>query len=140
ERLNKISQITVKEAEDGELLKKGVAYIAPGGYHLKVKGVGTSVAVRLDQSPLVNGHRPSVDTMFNSLAELKNQDVLAVILTGMGSDGTKGLISLKGSNKTIAIAESEETSIVYGMPRTAIETNQVDHVVSLEKIASTIER
>ncbi|MBU9720339.1 MULTISPECIES: protein-glutamate methylesterase/protein-glutamine glutaminase [Bacillaceae] len=140
ERLNKLSNITVKEAEDGEILKKGIAYIAPGGYHLKVRGVGTSVVVKLDQSPLMNGHRPSVDTMFYSLAQLKDQDVLAVILTGMGSDGTKGLKVLKESNKTIALAESEATAIVYGMPRAAIESKYVDDVVTLNKVATTIEK
>ncbi|ADU30737.1 protein-glutamate methylesterase/protein-glutamine glutaminase [Evansella cellulosilytica] len=138
ERLDKLSKIKVKEAEDGEIIKKGVAYIAPGGYHLKVRGIGTSVAVHLDQSELVKGHRPAVDALFYSLSALRNVDVMAIILTGMGSDGTKGLVQLKGNTKTIAIAESKETAIVYGMPRTAVETNLVDEVVKLEDITQTI--
>lgn len=141
ERLNHLSKITVKEAEDGDILKKGVAYIAPGGYHLKVKKLGKATAISLDQTDLINGHRPSVDALFNSLAELPNQQVLAVVLTGMGSDGSKGLVKLKNNlENTIAIAESEETSIVFGMPRSAIATNRVDIVVKLDDIADTIVR
>jgi two-component system chemotaxis response regulator CheB len=87
--LNTLSEITVKEAENGDILKKGVAYIAPGGYHLKVRGVGTSVAVNLDQSDLVNGHRPSVDVLFSSFDSIDVTNFIAVILTGMGSDGKK---------------------------------------------------
>lgn len=139
ERLNQLSKITVKEAENGEIVQKGVAYIAPGGYHLKVRKMGTSLVIDLDQSELVNGHRPSVDVMFDSLAALPNQDVMAVILTGMGSDGAKGLVRLK-QNDAIAIAESEETSIVFGMPRAAIATNQVDIVANLDDIAGEIIR
>lgn len=139
-RLNSLSKITVKEAEDGEVVKKGVAYIAPGGYHLKVRSIGTSLAITLDQSPPENGHRPSVDTMFNSLANIKHYSVVAVIMTGMGSDGTKGLLNMKEVGPCVAIAESEKTSIVYGMPRSAVRTNKVDEVVDLEDIASVIER
>ncbi|MCR6111101.1 chemotaxis response regulator protein-glutamate methylesterase [Bacillus sp. A301a_S52] len=138
ERLNSLSEISVKEAEDGEIIKKGIAYIAPGGYHLKVRGVGTSVAIRLDQSELVNGHRPSVDTMFTSQTDIKLKSIIAVVMTGMGSDGKKGLVHLKENMKTIAIAESERTCVVYGMPRAAISTNLVDEVKDVEEIASTI--
>ncbi|MDG5788170.1 chemotaxis response regulator protein-glutamate methylesterase [Evansella sp. AB-P1] len=137
-RLNELSNIEVKEAEDGEIIKKGVAYIAPGGYHLKVRGIGTSVAVQLDQSPAVNGHRPSVDALFHSLAQLLNYHVMAVVLTGMGSDGTKGLIDLSNNKKVIAIAESSNSAVVYGMPRAAIESKRVNVVVDLEQVASTI--
>jgi len=138
ERLNSLSEITVKEAENGEVIKKGVAYIAPGGYHLKVRTIGTSVAVHLDQSPLVNGHRPSVDAMFSAFTTVDIDDFITVILTGMGSDGKKGLVSLKELKNTIAIAESETSSVVFGMPRAAIETNLVDDVVNLNQIAATI--
>ncbi|MBU9714533.1 protein-glutamate methylesterase/protein-glutamine glutaminase [Evansella tamaricis] len=140
ERLNSISQITVKEAEDGEVLKKGIAYIAPGGSHLKIKKIGTSIAVHLDQTPLMSGHRPSVDTMFYSIAEVKNQDVMAVVLTGMGSDGMKGLMELRKNNRTIVIAESKETAVVFGMPRAVIESNQVDKIVPLDQVSIMIEK
>ncbi|QKS71418.1 chemotaxis response regulator protein-glutamate methylesterase [Paenalkalicoccus suaedae] len=138
ERLNSLCEIGVKEAEDGEILKKGIAYIAPGGYHLKVRGVGTSVAIRLDQDELVSGHRPSVDAMFMSLADAKVKRVIAITMTGMGSDGKKGLIQLKESLHTIAIAESEQTCVVFGMPRAAISTQLVDEVADLDSIASTL--
>ncbi|PYZ93127.1 chemotaxis response regulator protein-glutamate methylesterase [Salipaludibacillus keqinensis] len=138
ERLNTLSEITVKEAENGEVLKKGVAYIAPGGYHLKVRTIGTSVAVHLDQNSLVNGHRPSVDVMFTSISSMPVQSVIAVVLTGMGSDGKKGLVRLKKAKRTIALAEAESSSVVYGMPKAAIDTNLVDEVVDLNDVATTI--
>ncbi|SDY71368.1 two-component system, chemotaxis family, response regulator CheB [Evansella caseinilytica] len=140
ERLNNLSKITVKEAEDGEIIKKGVAYIAPGGYHLKVRRIGTSVAILLDHSDPVNGHRPSVDAMFHSIAGLPNQEVLAVILTGMGSDGTNGLLKLKQKRRTLAVAESEETAVVYGMPKAAIQTNEVDVIANIDSVAGVITR
>ncbi|WNF35441.1 chemotaxis response regulator protein-glutamate methylesterase [Bacillaceae bacterium IKA-2] len=139
-RINSLSKIRVKEAEDGEIIKKGVAYIAPGGYHLKVRSIGTSVAIQLDQSPPENGHRPAVDTMFSSLASIRDHSIITVIMTGMGSDGTKGLLKLKKNKGVVAIVESEESAVVFGMPRAAIKTNKVDEVVHLDEIASAIER
>nr|WP_084788085.1 chemotaxis response regulator protein-glutamate methylesterase [Anaerobacillus alkalidiazotrophicus] len=140
ERLNRLSKITVKEAEDGEVVKKGIAYIAPGGYHLKVRCIGPTLAIKLDQSPPENGHRPSVDTMLNSIAEIKDYSTVMVIMTGMGSDGTKGLLKLKESTNVVAIAEAEESAIVYGMPRSVIKTNKIDEIVHLDEIAQTIQK
>ncbi|WP_102346926.1 protein-glutamate methylesterase/protein-glutamine glutaminase [Bacillus sp. Marseille-P3661] len=137
-RLDALCKIHVKEAEEGDVLIKGTAYIAPGGYHLKVKAIGTSVACYLDQTDTRNGHRPSVDVLYESVSQLKNYSKVAVIMTGMGTDGTKGLRELKSSGATIAIAESEESSIVFGMPKSAITTNLVDEVVHLEHISSVI--
>ncbi|HHY74644.1 MAG TPA: chemotaxis response regulator protein-glutamate methylesterase [Bacillus bacterium] len=137
-RLNSISDIIVKEAENGDILENGTAYIAPGGYHLKLKEMGNALSIYLDQSEPLNGHRPSVDAMYDSISRIKNYRKIAVIMTGMGSDGTKGLIALKSAGNTIAIAESEETSVVFGMPKSAIATDLVDEVVNLEKIAPTI--
>ncbi len=138
ERLNSLCQIHVKEAEDGELIQKGTAYIAPGGYHLKVQKVGRELAVALDQSRLRNGHRPSVDVMFESVSEIDDYSKIAVIMTGMGSDGANGLIHLKERGQVKAIAESQETSIVFGMPKAAIATHLVDNVEDVGKIAKTI--
>lgn len=138
QRLNTLSQINVKEAEEGDILQKGTAYIAPGGYHLKVKSVGANVVITLDQSEPRNGHRPAVDVMFESISLLSEFERVAVIMTGMGSDGSKGLEKLKATGKTYAIAESEESSIVYGMPKTAVATNLVDEVVHLNKISRSI--
>jgi two-component system, chemotaxis family, protein-glutamate methylesterase/glutaminase len=137
-RLNSLSQIHVKEAEDGELLQKGTAYIAPGGWHLQVKGIGTSLAVSLGNAAPRNGHRPSVDVMFESISSIKNYTKIAVIMTGMGSDGSKGLLEMKKNGAVKAIAESQETSIVFGMPKAAIATNMVDDVSNVENIAQSI--
>ncbi|HHW38900.1 MAG TPA: chemotaxis response regulator protein-glutamate methylesterase [Bacillales bacterium] len=138
-RLDSISDINVKEAEAGDILENGTAYIAPGGYHLKLKtNVGNNITIYLDQTDPVNGHRPSVDVMYESVSEIKNYSKIAVIMTGMGSDGANGLKTLKSSGNTIAIAESEETSVVFGMPKSAIATNLVDEVVNLDRIALTI--
>jgi two-component system, chemotaxis family, protein-glutamate methylesterase/glutaminase len=137
-RLDSLCKIRVKEAEDGELLKNGTAYIAPGGFHLKVAKLGHSLAVHIDESPARNGHRPSVDVMFESVHAIADYEKIAVIMTGMGSDGTAGLKQLKESGCTKAIAESEETAVVFGMPKAAINANLVDDVVHLNKIAETI--
>jgi two-component system, chemotaxis family, protein-glutamate methylesterase/glutaminase len=139
DRLNKLTNITVKEAEHGELLQKGTAYIAPGDYHLKIKSMGTALTVFLEKSDPVKGHRPSVDILFQSIAELTNYQKCALILTGMGSDGSDGIKSLKESDpKTIILAESEESSIVFGMPKSAIYTNLVDHVVHIKEMGQAL--
>ncbi|MFS0823592.1 protein-glutamate methylesterase/protein-glutamine glutaminase [Bacillus sp. 1P02SD] len=137
-RLNSLCEITVKEAENGEVLKAGIAYIAPGGHHMKIKKIGTSLAVNIDESEIRNGHRPSVDVLFESISEVKGIQKISVIMTGMGTDGSYGLKKLKETGQAVAIAESQETSIVFGMPKSAIETHLVDRVEKLEEIADTI--
>ncbi|KAB2337529.1 chemotaxis response regulator protein-glutamate methylesterase [Cytobacillus depressus] len=137
-RLNSVCHISVKEATCGEIVQKGTAYIAPGGFHLKVKESGSNLMIQLDQTEAIYGHRPSVDVLFESLSEITEYKKVAVIMTGMGSDGKKGLIALKNTGKTAAIAESEETSIVFGMPKAAIATNLVDEIQTVDKIANTI--
>ncbi|MEK3886956.1 CheB methylesterase domain-containing protein [Bacillus sp. FSL K6-3431] len=137
-RLNSICNIEVKEAEDGERLKKGTAYIAPGGHHMTIHPIREDLIVKITGDPPVNGHRPSVDVMFNSLSFVEKYAKIAVIMTGMGADGSSGLLRLKKSGMTIAIAESEQTCIVYGMPKAAIGTGGVDEVLKIEDIASNI--
>ncbi|MEK5184400.1 protein-glutamate methylesterase/protein-glutamine glutaminase [Solibacillus sp. FSL W7-1324] len=138
-RLDQLSEIHVKEAEQGDLLQKGTAYIAPGGYHLKLRKVGSSFAVVLDDhEPPRAGHRPSVDVMFEEVSQYSEFDKIAVIMTGMGYDGSKGLVSLKKTGNVMAIAESAETCIVYGMPKAAVETQLVDEVADVDDIAKTI--
>ncbi|MFT4413582.1 protein-glutamate methylesterase/protein-glutamine glutaminase [Fredinandcohnia humi] len=137
-RLDSLCDINVKEAENGEFLTAGTAYIAPGGFHLKVKRIGTSLAIHIDDSEIRNGHRPSVDVMFESVSNIKDVRKIAVIMTGMGADGSKGLKKLKETGQVFSIAESKETSIVFGMPKAAIETNLVDRVVPLDEIAETV--
>lgn len=138
ERLDHLSEIKVKEAEEGEIIKKGVAYIAPGGYHLTIRKIGTSVAIQLEHKPLVNGHRPSVDVMFQSIASQKIKQAIAIVMTGMGQDGKKGLIDLHEAVPTTVLAESEATSVVFGMPKAVIETNLVDEVKDLDQMARTL--
>ncbi|WP_077617834.1 protein-glutamate methylesterase/protein-glutamine glutaminase [Bacillus sinesaloumensis] len=140
DRLNGLCEITVKEAENGEFLKAGTAYIAPGGFHMKIKKIGTTLAVNIDETEIRNGHRPSVDVLFESISEIKGIPKIAVIMTGMGSDGSNGLIKLKETGQVFSIAESKDTSIVFGMPKAAIETNLVDKVDNLDDIASTVLR
>lgn len=138
-RLDQLSEIHVKEAEQGDILQKGTAYIAPGGFHLKLKKVGSAFAIMLDQhEPPRSGHRPSVDVMFEDVSQYSEFDKIAVVMTGMGYDGSKGLVSLKKSGNVIAIAESAETCIVYGMPKAAVETQLVDEVADVDDIAQTI--
>lgn len=136
DRLNGLSYINVKEAEDGETIENGTCYVAPGGKHLKIKSVGISkYKIYLDDSEVYNGHRPSVDVLFNSVADAPVDDIIAVIMTGMGADGAKGLENLKIRKNAITIAEDESTCVVYGMPKSAVETGKVDKVVPLNKIA-----
>lgn len=138
-RLDQLSEIKVKEAEQGDILQNGVAYIAPGGYHLKLKKVGTSFGIVLDNQELPrSGHRPSVDVMFEDVSKFNEFDKIAVIMTGMGYDGSKGLKALKHTGNVIAIAESAETCIVYGMPKAAVETQLVDEIADVDDIAQTI--
>ena len=138
-RLDQLSEITVKEAEHGDLLQNGTAYIAPGGFHLKLIKSGASYEISLDQNePPRSGHRPSVDVMFESVSSMKELDKVAVIMTGMGYDGSKGLVEMKQNGNVIAIAESAETCIVYGMPKAAVETKLVDEIVDLDEIARVI--
>ncbi|SDN28685.1 protein-glutamate methylesterase/protein-glutamine glutaminase [Alkalicoccus daliensis] len=138
ERLDHLSRIKVKEAEDGELIKKGVAYIAPGGYHLTIRKIGTSVAIQLEHKALVNGHRPSVDVLFQSIASQRIKRAVAIVMTGMGQDGKKGLIELHDAVPLTVLAESEATSVVFGMPKAVIESGLVDEVKDLDQIAQTL--
>ncbi|RKO60936.1 protein-glutamate methylesterase/protein-glutamine glutaminase [Caldibacillus debilis] len=138
ERLDSFSRLRVKEAENGEILQNGTVYIAPGGFHLKVRRVGFSLAAQLDQSPPVFGHRPSVDVLLSSACSLTDYKKMVVIMTGMGADGAKGLAALKKTGNVVALAESEKTAVIYGMPRAAVATGCVDEVVDLDLIAERI--
>lgn len=137
-RLNSLCELSVKEAENGEILKPGTAYLAPGGRHMTLIQNNLDIKIKIIDTSPVNGHRPSVDVLFDSLCRITNIQKIAVIMTGMGSDGTAGLVQLKKNGNTVAIAESQESCIVYGMPKSAIETNLVDYVVKLDEIATKI--
>lgn len=138
-RLDQLSEIGVKEAEQGDILQNGVAYIAPGGYHLRLKKLGTTYGIVLDNKELPrSGHRPAVDVMFEDASRFQDFDKIAVIMTGMGNDGSKGLKVLKSTGNVMAIAESADTCIVYGMPKAAVETQLVDEVADVDDIAQII--
>ena len=137
-RLNGLSKITVKEAEDGEILLKGTAYIAPGGYQLTLKSIGNKAVAHIDKSTKNCLHCPSVDLLLSSAVVLKEFAKIVVIMTGMGSDGVSGLKHLKKTDEVKAIAESEETCVVFGMPKAAIATGLIDEVHTVENIADTI--
>jgi len=138
ERLNNMSSITVKEAENGEKPLPGYAYIAPGDYHLKVKKSNNDIFLTLSQDQTVSGHRPSVDTLFKSVANNVDKNIIAIIMTGMGADGSNGIKELKDNTDCYVIAQDQSTSIVYGMPRSAVNTGCVDNIVPLHEITDYI--
>lgn len=138
ERLNSLSAIEIKEAEQGDVIRPGLALIAPGDYHMRVeRSTNQRMCVRLSRDAQINGHRPSVDPLFLSVAEIYKKNAVGVILTGMGHDGTSGLKAIK-ERGGYTIAEDQSTAIVYGMPRSAKESGAVDKVVPLPLVASTI--
>jgi two-component system chemotaxis response regulator CheB len=134
ERLNQLCHIQVKEAEEGDILMRGFAFIAPGNKHMLVERLGLHYKIRLHNGPLVNRHRPSVDVLFRSVAQSAGGNAIGVILTGMGDDGARGLLELKQAGG-FTIAQDEETCVVFGMPKAAIEMNAVDLVLPLPEIA-----
>lgn len=139
ERLNSISSLTVKEAENEELIMPGHVYIAPGDYHMTmIKANDGRMRISLNQNPSVGGHRPAVNVMMNSVAETKFSSVISVIMTGMGADGSEGIVNIKKINKGLVISQDEKSCVVYGMPRAAFQTGVVDVVVPLKKIADEI--
>lgn len=138
ERMNTLSELNVKEAENGDILKQGWVYIAPGDQHLKLRRSGSEWAIQLTQDDLVSGHRPSVDAMMYSIADQKIPNVVGVIMTGMGADGAKGLVRVKNENKGYVIAQDEESCVVFGMPKSTIQLGCVDKVVTLNDIANEI--
>jgi two-component system chemotaxis response regulator CheB len=137
ERLNRICPIGVKEAQDGEIAQPGKVYIAPGGFHLKVRRVGDDLQLRLDTRPDNTLHCPSVDVLFESAADACGSRALAFVLTGMGRDGTAGAIVLKNKGARVVV-ESEKTAVVFGMPKAVQESIVVDASVPLQQVADTM--
>lgn len=116
----------------------GTVYIAPGDYHMNVAQANREFRIQLHQQPARNGHRPSVDELFDSVSQLKSLKKHFVLMTGMGSDGARGMLNAKQTGARSTIAESQETCIVYGMPRAAAELDCVDYKIPLHLIASKI--
>ncbi|MBP3620336.1 MAG: chemotaxis-specific protein-glutamate methyltransferase CheB [Lachnospiraceae bacterium] len=138
ERLNELSQITVKEAENYETLKNGVCYIAKGGTHLTVEEKNGVPRIVFDDSPAVVGLKPCGNIMYNSLCDLSYDEIVCVILTGMGADGTKGILKLSQHKDVYVIAQDEKSSTVYGMPKAIYERGLTDCVCDINSIAKEI--
>lgn len=132
-RLDSISQATVIEAENGMAIRPGHVYVAPGDQHLMLRIGRNGPNCNLDTGPLVSGHRPSVDTLFSSVAENAGAAAVGVILTGMGRDGAKGLLAMRDAG-AMTIGQDEATAMIYGMPRVAFELGAVREQLPLTKI------
>lgn len=136
-RMDGISAMTVCEAEDGQQIVTGHAYIAPGGRHLYVQRSGARYLCRLSDGLPVNRHRPSVDVLFRSVAQSVGFNAIGVILTGMGDDGADGMKEMKEAGAP-TIAQDEKTSVVWGMPGEAVKRGAVDKVLPLERIGEAL--
>ena len=137
-RLNEISEITVKEAADGEPLQKGTVYIAKGGSQLRVKKKDTGYVLAVTDEPARNALRPCADILYESLLESDYDDITCVVLTGMGRDGTVGIKQLNDKRNIYVIGQNAATCTVYGMPRALCEAGLADVMVPLEEVADTI--
>lgn len=137
DRLNSLCALTIKEAEPGDVIRPGLVLITPGDYHMTLERSSAKTVVNLNQDPPIGGHRPSVDPMLESVAKIYGHRALGVILTGMGHDGSKGMKAIK-SHHGFTIAEDQSTTVVFGMPKSAIELGVIDKVVPLPGIAAEI--
>ncbi|WP_304226675.1 chemotaxis response regulator protein-glutamate methylesterase [Gracilinema caldarium] len=137
QRLHELSNLDVKEGEQEEILQAGTVYIAPGGYHMEVQRRGASLFINLNQKERIHFQRPAVDMLFHSVAREVGQNALGILLTGMGRDGAEGLLAMKKAG-AMTIAQDEESSIVWGMPRSAVELGAAAKVLPLEKVPAEI--
>lgn len=137
QRLDGICEMNIREAKDGDRLERGVVLIAPGGRHMQLRKAGGQYFAVVADGPPVNRHKPSVDVLFRSAAECAGKDLLALILTGMGDDGARGM-KLLHERGARTIAQNEETCVVFGMPKEAIKLGAVDEVLPLSQMASAI--
>ncbi len=139
QKLDAASRLRVKEAEDGEIIRKGTVYVAPGGYHLNLDHSGTEERIRLSDEPLREGVKPCANYMYESLRSSIYDEITCVVLTGMGADGTAGIKALAENNNTMyTISQNEETCVVYGMPKAVYEAGLVNEVVPLTDVAEAI--
>lgn len=138
-RLNDMSKVSVKEACDGDVLEKGTVYIAPGGFHMKIAKHGSmGYKVALSDDPPRDALKPCANIMYETLAGTNFDEIVCVVLTGMGADGTAGIRTLKQKNKVYVIAQDEATSVVYGMPKMVAQAGLTDEILPLSDIADTI--
>ena len=138
-RLNEMSEIRVREAQDGEVLQKGTVYIAKGGSQMRVIEKNRhEFVLSVREEGARNGLKPCADILYESLRESSFEDITCVIMTGMGADGTKGILQLKETNKIYVIAQNAESSTVYGMPKAIAESGAADEIKDLDLIADAI--
>ena len=137
EHINRLAPYDVREAVDGELLRPGLCVVAPGDFHVLLQRYGNSYRVKLSQTAAVNHCRPSVDVLFRSGAEQAGAHAVAVVLTGMGADGARGMQLLRAAGAR-TLAEAEESCVVFGMPQAAIKTGAVERVVPLQQMPRAI--
>lgn len=139
ERLNRLCQIDVKEAQDNDRVVQGRALIAPGGKHLLLRRSGAQYLVEVRDGPPVNRHRPSVDVLFRSVAKVAGGNALGIIMTGMGDDGARGLKEMRDAGAH-TIAQDEATCVVYGMPKEAVRLDAASRILPLDDLPSAILR
>ena len=137
QKLNELSPLTVIEAGEGNVVEAGTVYLAPAGRHLTFRKEGARVVTHLDVRPLDTPHRPAVDVLFHSAAEVYGSRVLGVVMTGMGNDGQEGAAWIKARGGCI-LTEAEDSCVVYGMPRSVVEAGLSDASVPLERLAEAI--
>jgi two-component system, chemotaxis family, protein-glutamate methylesterase/glutaminase len=137
ERLNQLCAVDVREARDGDRVRPGLVLIAPGNRHTMIDRNGAQYVVRVVDGPLVARHRPSVDVLFRSVAQAAGPNAVGVIMTGMGDDGADGLLEMKKAGAA-TIAQDEATSVVFGMPKVAIDRGAVDEILPLQRITQAI--
>ncbi len=133
QRLDSLCKISVKEATNGDNVLRGQALIAPGSHHMLLKRSGARYYVEVKDGPLVNRHKPSVDVLFKSTSRYAGKNAIGIILTGMGGDGSKGMLEMKEAGAR-TIAQDEATSVIFGMPKEAIALGGVDFTLPLDKI------
>lgn len=136
ERLDSLSEISVREAKDGDSVVNGQALLAPGNYHMLMKRSGARYYVQVKNGPLVHHQRPAVDVLFKSVAQSAGGNAVGIILTGMGADGAAGLVQMKETGAR-TIAQNEASCVVFGMPKEAIKLGAVDKVVNIRDVAKT---
>jgi len=136
-RLNGLTEMDVVEAKDGDAVRQGCAYIAPGGRHMLLQRSGRRYHIEIKDGPAVSRHRPSVDVLFRSAAQCAGQNALGIIMTGMGDDGARGLLEMRKLGATTR-AQDEESCVVFGMPKEAIACGAAEKVISLAQIPKEI--
>ncbi len=138
ERLGRLTPLRALEAQGGEELEPGLILVAPGGYHMELENLGGRIVTKIEDQVVQDRYAPSVDRMLDSAAKHIGPDLMAIVLTGMGDDGRKGVCAVSECGGVV-IAESEETAVIFGMPQQAIRAGVVDAVLPLNKISPAIQ-